>query len=353
MPEPLRPTIAIVWPGSTRSGDPVEDRRRLRAAVAEADVDELDLAGERLDGQERGAVGALLGLLVDHVVEAADQDPGELELVPEQEQQQDGPVRERDERVERDELAHRQRPVDDLRRADDEERRERDEPEQLDAALVGEDEELRLEEAGGERPELRQHRRPQRLLGRHRLDRLDPADRVDLVRRVLPVGLLEALVHRLQPPRREPEQPRVERHGREEDEREHPAVDEHERDGGEDLRGGGQRLHAAADEELPHLAQPGEPALDVAGAPRREVRHREVEQLPGEEVERVGVDLHRDPGEEVALDERGRRDREQDGDERGEHDPEEPDVAVGQNPVDDDLRHDRQDELQPGRDEGQ
>ncbi len=44
LPEPLRPTIATVSPGSTSNGDALEDRRRLRAAVAEADVAQLDCA---------------------------------------------------------------------------------------------------------------------------------------------------------------------------------------------------------------------------------------------------------------------------------------------------------------------
>ena len=44
LPEPLRPTIATVCPGGDVEVDPLEDRRRLRAAVAEADVAELGRA---------------------------------------------------------------------------------------------------------------------------------------------------------------------------------------------------------------------------------------------------------------------------------------------------------------------
>ena len=104
--------------------EPLQDRRRLRAAVAEADVPQLDGAGERRHGAEPRVVGALLGLVLEHVVEAAEEDLRELELVPEHEQEQERRVRERDQRVERDELAQGEVVVDDLVRADEEEQRE-------------------------------------------------------------------------------------------------------------------------------------------------------------------------------------------------------------------------------------
>ena len=167
----------------------------------------------------------------------------------------------------------RERPVDHLRRADDQEQpRARRSSTQLHAALVGEDEELRAEDAIGERLELPQHRA--RGAARSAASALTVSmPRIASIWSdgVLPVRLLEVVVDRPEPRRREAHQPHVERHGREEDERERPAVDEHQDERRDELRDRGQRLDAALDQELAHLPHAREPALDVARPPRREV----------------------------------------------------------------------------------
>ena len=61
----------------------------------------------------------------------------------------------------------------------------------------------------------------------------------------------------------------------------------------------------------PHLAQAREATLDVARAPRLEVAHRQVEQLPREEIERLPVDHDCRPAQDVALEESGARDRDE------------------------------------------
>ena len=55
---------------------------------------------------------------------------------------------------------------------------------------------------------------------------------------------------------------------------------------------GGEGRDAVLHDELAHLPDAGEAALDVAGAPGVEVAHRQAEEPPGEEVERRGVDAH-------------------------------------------------------------
>src|SRR5207248_2250348 len=77
-------------------GEVLEDRRRVRSAVAEPDAAQLDAARERPYGAKSGAIGSLLRLLVEDVVEPPEQDVRVLELVPEREQSDDGPVRERE-----------------------------------------------------------------------------------------------------------------------------------------------------------------------------------------------------------------------------------------------------------------
>ena len=139
---------------------------------------------------------ALLGLLVDDVVEAQQLDARLLKLVPEREHDQHRAVREGDQRVEGHELPERQPAVDHLERADEQEDRERGEVDELEQALVGEDDELGAEGALRERLEAAEHRAAQRVLRRERLHRLDAADRVDLARGVAAVVGLEVVVGR-------------------------------------------------------------------------------------------------------------------------------------------------------------
>jgi hypothetical protein len=54
-------------------------------------------------------------------------------------------------------------------------------------------------------------------------------------------------------------------------------------------------------DELAHLPDAGEPALDVAGAPGIEVAHRQAQEPPGKEIERGGIHAHGGPREQVSL----------------------------------------------------
>ena len=73
----------------------------------------------------------------------------------------------------------------------------------------------------------------------------------------------------------------------------------------------------------------------------------------GQEVERLRVDADRDEAEDVALQQRGGGDQEEHDDEPAEHEEEQAAVMVGERVVDDDLREDRDHELEAGRDERQ
>ena len=119
------------------------------------------------------------------------------------------------------------------------------------------------------------------------------------------------------------------------------------------VREGRQPLDALLDDERPHLAQAREPALDVARAPRLEVAHGELEQLPGQEVERVAVDHDRGLAQDVTLDEGRARDRDENRRHAAEQEVEQVVVVVDEDVVEDHLREDRQHHLQRRREQGQ
>ena len=191
------------------------------------------------------------------------------------------------------------------------------------------------------------------MLAGSRLHGLDALDRVDLVRAVLAEGLLEAVEHRTQPAPREAHQVQVDRRRREEDEREHPVVDEHQRERGDQRRKRRQALDALLNHERPHLAHALKPALDIARTPRLEVAHRELEQLPGEEVERLSVDHDGGLAQDVALDEGCAGDRGEYRPHAAEQEVEQAVVRLDEDIVEDDLREDRQHHLERRRKQGQ
>ena len=65
--------------------------------------------------------------------------------------------------------------------------------------------------------------------------------------------------------------------------------------------------------QAPDLAQPVQPALDVSGAPRLEVLQRQLEQAPGDEIERIPVEPHRRAREHPPLQEAHSEPGEQEG----------------------------------------
>ena len=79
-----------------------------RAAVAEADVASAIAPSSVAHRAQPRAVGALLGLLLEDVVEPVEQDAAIWSWSHSEEQRAIGAVGERDQRVERDELADRQ-----------------------------------------------------------------------------------------------------------------------------------------------------------------------------------------------------------------------------------------------------
>ena len=123
------------------------------------------------------------------------------------------------------------------------------------------------------------------VLGAGDLHGLDALDRVDLERVVAPERLLEPVEERAQPPAREAHQREVAGRGREVDERQQPVEDEHHDQRREQRRQRRQRPEPAAYRHLAQLPHAGEPALDVAGAARAEVAHRQVEQARRDAVE--------------------------------------------------------------------
>ena len=139
---------------------------------------------------------------------------------------------------------------------------------------------------------------PQRTLGTHRLHRLDPADRIDLVGVVPSVRLFQGVEHRAKPRPGVPEQSEVSRRRGQRHEREHRAVDEHQHECDDQLHRGAQPAYRVLDEKVAHLRHAGEPPQDVPRAARGEVFHREREQRAGQVVERRRVEPDRDPNSE-------------------------------------------------------
>ena len=111
----------------------------------------------------------------------------------------DRPIGQQHERVDRDELADRQRAVRDEQRADPEEQDEEQEAGDLDGGVVEHEHPVAAEHAVGERREFALDAAPQPLLGARALRRLDALDRVELLGGVTRVGLLEAVERRPQP----------------------------------------------------------------------------------------------------------------------------------------------------------
>ncbi len=107
--------------------------------------------------------------------------------------------------------------------------------------------------------------------------------------------------------RRHHHQQRIERRGGQEDQREPRAVDRHQGDGRDELRDGGDTGDAVLHEEVAHLPDAFETPLQIAGAARREVRHRQREQPPRQEVERRRIDPDRREAEQISLQQRATR----------------------------------------------
>ena len=98
---------------------------------------------------------------------------------------------------------------------------------------------------------------------------------------------------------------------------------------------------AVLDHELADLPHAPQPPLDVTGAARVEVAHREREQLARQEIEAVAIDPHRESTEHVALDDGG-EDGGQQGAKHAHHDQrEQPDVVLGDHVVDHELAEHR------------
>ncbi len=86
-----------------------------------------------LDRPQQRAIVALLGLVLEHVVQPVEQHFAALQVVPEHEQVANRHRRERDERVEGDEAANRQLAVEHLVGAGPQEQADAEERDRLDA----------------------------------------------------------------------------------------------------------------------------------------------------------------------------------------------------------------------------
>ena len=289
---------------------------------------------------------ALLGLGLDHVAEPIDEDLALLDLVPQREERQDRAIRQEHERVEGNELAGRKLAVDDEQPTREQEKDEREDRHELHRPLVRHDEELGSEQAIGETGEAVTHLRSERVLRGERFDRLDATDGVDLLRAIPAVRILERVVHRTQAARRVPHQQQVERNDGQVDERQLPAVVEHQAQRSHDLGHHRDPLDARVDEHLAKLAHAGQSPLYVSGPPLREVAHRQREQASGQEVERRRVYPNRRRREQVPLSDGEADHRCEDREHGHQPDHEQRLVFVRDRVVDDDLREDRHGELQ-------
>ena len=237
-------------------------------------------------------VHALLRLLLENVIQSIEEHRGVLPVVPDRQQRQDRGVGQRHERVEGHQTADRQGSRQDLTGADPEKENRCQQRDRLNGAEIPHHGEISLEETPSHPQELIEHQVSKRAFGGHGLHRLDPLDRVDLVGVVLAERVLDGVEDRAKPAGREKHQESVERSGREEHQGQCPAVKEHQREARGQLRPGGHTRDAALNEELAHLADPFEPALNVPRAAGREVRHRQSQESACQEVEGGGVDTH-------------------------------------------------------------
>ena len=233
LPEPLRPTIATRLARRDVERDVLEDGRRLRPAVAEAQVAEARRAPRAIaPAAARERSRALLRLVLEDVVQAVEQHRRALEVVPQREQRRGSaplasatselnatspPIvswpsitswapthRKSAERQERDRVDRRPRSDITVKSARNSRRAT---PWNCSSISVAE-----------------------RRLAAERLHGLDALDRVDLVRVVPAERLLERCeIGRSHFTRRQHQQ-RVERRRRQEHEREPRAVDEHQHD---------------------------------------------------------------------------------------------------------------------------
>ena len=181
---------------------------------------------ERVHRREARSVAALLGLLLEDVVQPVQQHRAELHLVPDAQRAQDRRVGHRGQRAERDEARRRvSSPAMTWLRADPEERRRREHADRSGARCRS-DMTMKLP-----RNILRETLRNsfsiasrKTAFGRGRLDRFDSLDRVDLVRAVFPWLSSTLREERAQHLHGEIHEPDIERRGGEEDDRERRAV---------------------------------------------------------------------------------------------------------------------------------
>ena len=161
----------------------------------------------------------------------------------------------------------------------------RDQADALHDAVVGHDDETAPEKFLRDGEELVQHHVAKDRLGRRRFHRFDSLDRVDLMRAVFSLALLDAGEKRAQHFLGEEHQPAIERRREEEREHERRAVDRHQPERARQLHEREDGADAVLDRKLPDLPGAIKPALNVAGAPAREITHRQGKHLPAEKIE--------------------------------------------------------------------
>ena len=237
--------------------------------------------------------------------------------------------------------------------ADEQKERDGKKRHHLYDAVVRHHREVGFESPARHGSELSHHQLAERSLGRHRFHGLDALDGVDLVRVVPAVRIFQLVEQRAQEARGEVHERRIQRRRRQKHEREPRAVDHHHRQRREQLYGGRECTDSLLHEELPDMLHPFESPLDVAGAARREITHRQREQSPREVIERRGVNPHGGETHEVALHQRGRRHEHEHAEHADDEQTEQRPILIHHHAVHDDLREYRQHHLQPADDGGE
>src|SRR5262249_41173136 len=125
--------------------DAFDDVRRLRAAITEPNLAQFEAPLESGNRLQRKSIAALLGLLLEDVVETIEQHRHYLQLVPDAKRSEHRPVSHSEQRVKGHKSANGNMAAKDHARAYIKKKRRGQQADRLDCAVIGHDNEISAE----------------------------------------------------------------------------------------------------------------------------------------------------------------------------------------------------------------